>query len=200
MSKIYSVTPALVAGENVAAELVATSELSSKSSSKKPNSPKKPNRKIFSVVKNKILALHKNLSWLTDDGTLTTEALLSKCTKKVVNDTDGYNESAFKKDIAMRMSFLLNDRKFHRKCWDAEWSLFDVAQKCAWANEVDFQNIRNFGIDHVSGFSTPDAIIYSLEELQHELKVLGFDEAFFENDPYTAGYKTANPNVTSPEI
>jgi hypothetical protein len=112
---------------------------------------------------------------------------------KVLSEMDGYNETAFKKDLAMHMAFLLNDRRFHKTCWNAGWSLFKVSQRLAWCNATDFQKIRDLGIENVKGFNCRGIPVYEEtdEGLMSELKALGFDKVYFEDDPYSSHYKSA---------
>lgn len=182
----------------VTVSTAATAEQPRQFNDSKPQR-KKAKRNPFTEVKNKSLKLYESLKWLLDDQ-FDEDKLLRKCVDKVVKETTDYNERAFKKDVAMKMSHLLNDRKFIKKCWDAEWDIFCESQKCVWAKDSVYQQIRDHGIDRVPGFNTPDILIYSHEDLMHELKALGFDEEFFKDDPYTYHYKQNHPEETSPRI
>jgi len=162
---------------------------------------KKVNRNMFTVVKAKAETLFDKIKWLGDDANgIKPERLFRKSVLKVVKETEGYNEAAFKKDLAMKMAILLDQGKFHRKCFESEWSLFEVAQKCAWAKETVFEQIRDLGIDKVPGFKTPDYLVYDYEELRHELKSQGFDFDYFRDDPYTAQFKELHPDVKAPML
>lgn len=160
---------------------------------------KKPHRKPFVEVKTKAFKLYDSLKWLLDDQ-FDEDKLLRKCLVKVINETTGYSETAFKKDLAMKMSHLLNDRKYQRKCWYAGWDLFEEAQKCCWAKESVFQQIRDMGIDMVPGFKTPDIVIYTKDDLINELLALGFDNNYFEDNPYSKEYKVKHSDQTGPRM
>lgn len=162
--------------------------------SKKP----KKKRSLFTMAKTRTIALYDRVAWLvpTPEGIIYEDKeieLFRKCLIKALYDMDGYNETAFKKDLAMHMAFLLNDRRFHITCWNAGWSLFKVSQRLAWCNATDFQKIRDLGIENVKGFDCRGFAVYEEtdEGLMSELKALGFDKDYFENDPYSSHYKNA---------
>lgn len=178
------------ANETVKSQVVNHSSMASKKPKKK--------RSLFSMAKTRTNALYDRVSWLvpTPEGIIFEDKeneLFRKCLIKALYDMDGYNEAAFKKDLAMHMAFLLNDRRFHLKCWDAGWSLFKTSQRLAWCNATDFQKIRDLGIENVKGFDCRGFAVYedTDEELMSELKALGFDEDFFKDNPYTSHYKNA---------
>lgn len=158
---------------------------------------KKRKRSPFTVAKSKTIDLFKKVDWLSvapaGGKVISEENLFRKCLTKVLSEMDGYNEFAFKKDLAMHMALLLNDRRFHLKCWHAGWSLFKVSQRLAWCNATDFQKIRDLGIENVSGFDCRGFAVYGEtdEVLMSELKALGFDKNYFENDPYSSHYQSA---------
>lgn len=180
-------------------QVVTVSTAAQKQSQQSKPPRKKAKRNPFTEVKNKSLKLYESLSWL-EAFQMNEDMLLKKCVEKILSETSDYNEIAFKKDFAMKMSHLLNDRKFTLKCWEAGWSIFQESQKCVWAKDSVFQQIRDRGIEKVSGFKSVDIIIFKYEELMSELKALGFDEKFFEDDPYTKQYKEKHPEETGPRI
>lgn len=158
----------------------------------KSDKPKRKKIVDFKSAKNATKAAFKQVEWLASDAgghVLCRQDLFKRSLAKTLMEAEGYSEFAFKKDLAKKMAMLLNDRKFHQKCWDAEWSLFGQAQILAWCNKADFDAIRDEGIDHVDGFDVPGIVVYEYRELRSELKALGFDDDFFKGDPYTSHYK-----------
>ena len=158
---------------------------------------KKRKRSPFTVAKSKTIDLFKKVDWLSvapaGGMVISKENLFRKCLTKVLSEMDGYNEFAFKKDLAMHMALLLNDRRFHQTCWYSGWSLFKTSQRLAWCNASDFQKSRYLGIENVKGFDCRGIPVYEETDkgLMSELKALGFDKAYFENDPYTSHYRSA---------
>jgi hypothetical protein len=156
---------------------------------------KKRKRSPFTVAKSKTIDLFKKVDWLSvhpaGGKVISEKDLFRKCLTKVLSEMDGYNEFAFKKDLAMHMALLLNDRRFHQTCWDSGWSLFLESQRLAWCKTSDFQRIRDYGIENVSGFDCPGMAVYGYTELLSELKALGFDKDYFEDDPYSSHYQSA---------
>lgn len=157
---------------------------------------KKRKRSPFTVAKSKTIDLFKKVDWLSvhpaGGKVISEKDLFRKCLTKVLSEMDGYNEFAFKKDLAMHMALLLNDRRFHQTCWDSGWSLFLESQRLAWCKTSDFQRIRDYGIENVSGFDCPGmAAVYGYKDLLSELKALGFHENYFKDDPYTSHYQDA---------
>lgn len=159
----------------------------------------KVNRNLFTVAKAKAVTLYEKVNWLADNDENEKKKLFNKCVKKAVNDIDNYNEAAFKKDMAMHMAFLLNDRRFQMTCYKADWSLFELSQKLCWTKADVFQKIRDYGIDQVQGFETPDILIYEIDDLKGELRSLGFDHDYFKDDPYTKAYKAKHPDQNGPK-
>lgn len=168
--------------------------------------PKKRNRSNFTIAKQKTLSLYNQVKWLegsikdsTESSKVTSKKYLSqkdgfstlfkKCLLHVISEMPDYNEDAFKKDMAINMSYLLNDKRFNRTCKDAEWSLFKTAQLLTWTSAADFQKIRNEGIDHVMGFNVLGHVAYSYGELKNFLHALGFTDTDFEGDPYVPGWE-----------
>ena len=175
--------------ETAQSQVSTPSNVNKKSKSKSKGNP-------FTIAKRKTIAEFDKTNWITTtEGTpITCQELLFKlCLKETLGKMDGYNETAFKKDLAMHMAFLLNDRRFHNTCWNAGWSLFRTSQQLAWCNASVFQKIRDLGIENVKGFDCRGIPVYEEtdEGLMSELKALGFDKAYFENDPYSSHYKNA---------
>lgn len=154
-------------------------------------------RNPFSVAKSKIIALYKRSMWNANTPE-EKQVLFKKCVTKVLKDMEGYNELAFKKDIAMRMALLLNERHFQQDCFKAGWSLFEVSQQLCWTNQKVFQAIRDYGINHVQGFNAIGILVYEMNDLEHDLRALGFDQDYFKDDPYTAKWKENHPDVNEP--
>lgn len=163
--------------------------------------PKKRNRSNFTVAKQKTIALYNQVKWLegsikdnTESENVTSEQYLSlkdgfstlfkMCLLRVIYEMPGYNEDAFKKDMALHMSYLLNDKRFDKTCKAAKWSLFKTAQLLTWTSAADFQKIRNEGIDRVRGFDVQGRVVYSLFDLNNFLFALGFTEEDFKDDRY----------------
>lgn len=167
--------------------------------------PKKRNRSNFTVAKQKTIALYNQVKWLEGsikDNTVSGEVsskqylgideintLFKKCLLHVISEMPDYNEDAFKKDMAINMSYLLNDKRFNRTCEQAEWSLFKTAQLLTWTSAADFQKIRNEGIGRVMGFNVQGHVAYSYGELKNFLRALGFTETDFDGDPYVHGWE-----------
>lgn len=159
----------------------------------------KKKRSLSSVAKSKIVALYKRSMWNANTPE-EKQVLFKKCVTKVLNDMEGYNELAFKKDIAMRMALLLNERHFQQDCFEAGWSLFEVSQLLCWTNQRVFQAIRDYGINHVQGFNTPGILVYEMTDLEQDLRALGFDQNYFKDDPYTVKWKALHPDVKEPVL
>ena len=173
---------------------------SSNNASKKPNPKNQPKNKDksrrsgFYLVRDKTVTLFEQASKYAELlGTdFNKSKVLKNCLNKALVEVQRdrrYNEVAFKKDLATRMAYLINDKRFDRRCKKAEWSLFAEAQKLSWVNDTLFGEIRDNGIENVSGFYTPDCLIYNLSDLRAELLAQDVAPEDLDGDPYLPGYE-----------
>lgn len=162
--------------------VVANPEIASLETGNK-KATRKRTRNLFSEAKIKTIALYDKVKWL-EYGDSPVADLFKKCLQQTLKEMTGYNEAAFKKDLATHMAFLLNDRRFDQTCKTARWSLFKTSQLLAWTSASDFKKIRDYGIANVTGFNTPAQSVYESQDLGDELAALGFSKEFFKDDPY----------------
>lgn len=154
----------------------------------------KNRRSSFYLVRERVVALfeqaHKyaQLLGVKFDKTKVLKNCLDKALAEIEHERR-YNEAGFKKDLATRMAYLINDKRFDRKCKNAQLSLFEEAQKLAWVANDKFVEIRDLGIDKVKGFYTPDCVIYELGDLRSDLLLLDVDPKDLDGNPYLPGYE-----------
>lgn len=166
----------------------------------KPKNKDKSRRSSFYLVRDKAVTLFEQAAKYAEllGADFGKAKVLKKCLDKALEEIQRdrrYNETAFKKDLATRMAYLINDKRFDRKCKKAEWSLFAEAQKLSWVNDTVFGEIRDSGIEHVKGFYTPDCLIYSLKDLRADLLALDVVPEDLDGDPYLPGYEERQKKI-----
>lgn len=165
----------------------------------------KDRRSSFYLVRDRAVTLFVQASKYAEllGATFDRPTVLKNCLDKALAEIEHdrrYNEAAFKKDLATRMAYLINDKRFDRRCKKAEWSLFAEAQKLSWVNDTVFGEIRDNGIEHVKGFYTPNSVIYELKDLRADLLALDVDPEDLDGDPYLSGYEERQKGMLLAEV